>query len=411
MLFWATSLAAAVASAETINVSWRIGMKKPEQYITAAPGDSLVFKWGYGHNVFIMDSCDESQFTEFSCPSGENESTNLGNQGPVTYNIPDDASGYLCFWCSYGGHCGAGQHMTVKLASDAGDGGEQEENDEEDDGIEIEWRIGMKKEEQYISAKPGDSLVFNYGGGHNVYQLNSCDGGKFVCPKDLQDSKFLGNKGPTPFKIPDDAKGPLCFWCTKGAGGHCKKGQHLTVKLPPAPIEIDWKIGMGAMAQSITAHPGQKLVFKWGQGHNVLLMKECDGAGDQLWSDFNCPTTEDDSTNLGEASPVEYTIPKEGAPAYLCFWCSIGGHCGAGQHSTVKVAGVGVEKPPAKEDGDKKAGKKAGKAGRKADKGGRKADKAARKAARKAGRRGRRNKDKAGRAARKAGRAGRKRRG
>jgi len=372
-----------------ITIDWKLGMEKAGQYLEVAkPGQKLIFKWSGAHNVMLMDECDgegDQLWSDFQCPSDESESKNLGGNSPVTYTVPENAPKYLCFWCSYGFHCAAGQHSTVKVKF-------AEEAKQLPAMINVDWRMGMERKEQYIEANPGDSIKFSWQYGHNVYIMDTCNESQFKdfkCPSSKDGSKNLGGNSPVTYKISDDATGYLCFWCQ--IGQHCMFGQHMTVKLPskeeeakqlPAPINIQWMVGMGAMGKSITAKPGQELVFKFGQGHNVLLMKSCDGAGAQRWSDFTCPETEDDSINLGESGPVKYTIPKENPPAYLCFWCSVGGHCTWGQHSTVKVEGVGngdkdggeeKEQPKGGDDKKDKAGKQSKRSRRKADKAERKA--------------------------------------
>jgi hypothetical protein len=88
---------------------------------------------------------------------------------------------------------------------------------------------------------------------------------------------------------------------------------------------------------------GDTVKFAWSGAHDVNLMNSCDGgpAGAQRWDAFACPTNTNDATEIGSTSPASYQIPassyKDGA--YLCFFCSLAGHCGAGMHLTVKIKG------------------------------------------------------------------------
>lgn len=110
------------------------------------------------------------------------------------------------------------------------------------------------------------------------------------------------------------------------------------------PMDIAWKVSdQGRANQEQSMFAGDTVKFAWSGAHDVNLMNSCDGgpAGAQRWDAFACPTNTNDATEIGSTSPASYQIPassyKDGA--YLCFFCSLAGHCGAGMHLTVKIKG------------------------------------------------------------------------
>ena len=118
------------------------------------------------------------------------------------------------------------------------------------------------------------------------------------------------------------------------SGGACGGAEdhgthdHGTSDPPPAAgvTHVEWLAGFqDETARSKTAIVGDSLHFMWDEtygAHNVYKMADkaafdsCDFAG---------------ATNLGAASPVEYTLTA--LPTY--FACEIAGHCGAGQKLAV----------------------------------------------------------------------------
>ena len=115
------------------------------------------------------------------------------------------------------------------------------------------------------------------------------------------------------------------------SGGACGGAEdhgthdHGTSDPPPAAgvTHVEWLAGFqDETARSKTAIVGDSLKFMWEGVHNVYMMADkaafdsCDFAG---------------ATNLGAASPVEYTLTA--LPTY--FACEIAGHCGAGQKLAV----------------------------------------------------------------------------
>lgn len=111
-------------------------------------------------------------------------------------------------------------------------------------------------------------------------------------------------------------------------------------------IELDWIIRpTNRPMQEVTAAVGDTIVFNWRGRHNVFVLPDCDGKGKHKWDSFQCPNDGKWGVELGESSPVEYTIPAKYNPGdYICFVCEVGGHCSAGQHTTLLVAG-GDPKP------------------------------------------------------------------
>ena len=93
-------------------------------------------------------------------------------------------------------------------------------------------------------------------------------------------------------------------------------------------VYIDWVIPNGDMLDSITAMPGDTLVFIWEGNDNVFLMTgedafdRCSFQGATFQSDGNL--------ERGPEFWVQYTIPRF-VQGPLYFGCGVGGHCFAGQ--------------------------------------------------------------------------------
>lgn len=225
--------------------------------------------------------------------------------------------------------------------------------------IELDWKIQKTNQAmQDISASVGDTIVFTWRGFHNVFVLPNCDGAgaqkwnSFQCPSSNGNwGVELSESSPVEYTIPDTYKPGdyICFVCE--VRGHCNAGQHTTLRVvgdpqpepePVTEIEIDWRIPSGGKDQDmqlVQASPGTTLTFKWRGGHNVWLMNSCGGK----WDEFKCPSSKAEwnaqGENLGDNSPVSYTIPEDFKGNSICFACEVGPHCILGQHTTVVIKG------------------------------------------------------------------------
>jgi len=227
--------------------------------------------------------------------------------------------------------------------------------------VELNWKIQKtNRPMQDISASVGDTIVFTWRGFHNVFILPECDGAdkqkwnSFQCPQPNENwGVELSESSPVEYTIPAKYKAGdyICFVCE--VRGHCNAGQHTTLRVvgggdpqpepePVTEIGINWQIpnnGKDQDMQLVEASPGTTLTFTWRGFHNVWLMNECGGK----WDEFDCPSNDaewkDRGENLGDNSPVSYTIPEDFKGTSICFACEVGPHCRLGQHTTVVIKG------------------------------------------------------------------------
>ncbi|MGK3745335.1 MAG: plastocyanin [Bacillariaceae sp.] len=84
--------------------------------------------------------------------------------------------------------------------------------------IEVEnWYLPYNGPKE-VTANVGDSIVFNWNTGHNVYihPTMSCA---------LDDIIFVGNKSPTTYTFTEtDGGTDMFFGCDIGNGAHCRNG-------------------------------------------------------------------------------------------------------------------------------------------------------------------------------------------
>ena len=92
--------------------------------------------------------------------------------------------------------------------------------------IPVAWFIPGPAGLTPVSAKVGDTLVFEWDFFHNVYKApsNSCS--------NLMGGSFLGDSSPVRYTVTEDDVGTLTFAC--GVPGHCAAGQLLSVAVAQA---------------------------------------------------------------------------------------------------------------------------------------------------------------------------------
>jgi len=113
LAFTATSV---VAAAELIEIdNWYLPYSGPKE-VEANVGDTIIFKWNTGHNVYVHPTMD----------CGLDGQIFVGDRSPTEYTFTD-ADGSLegtnmFFACDIGngGHCRAGQNLIVTVYSDDG---------------------------------------------------------------------------------------------------------------------------------------------------------------------------------------------------------------------------------------------------------------------------------------------------
>ena len=115
----------------------------------------------------------------------------------------------------------------------------------------------------------------------------------------------------------------------------------------PAPkeIAIDWIFPGPDGLPPVSANVGDTLVFSWTMFHNVYIApsNSCDDLAV--------------GTNLGDVSPVRYTVKAEDEGG-IVFACEVPGHCQAGMLLPVNVGqtssneSAGTTSDPSCEDGN-----------------------------------------------------------
>merc|ERR1711976_437108 len=93
----------------------------------------------------------------------------------------------------------------------------------------IDWRVGMTENEMKLGVALDTSLVFQWSGYHNVYQLPDKDAFD-TC--DFSQATKLASPGESPFTYEASSAGKFYFACE--VGGHCRFNQKLALTVTGA---------------------------------------------------------------------------------------------------------------------------------------------------------------------------------
>ena len=92
----------------------------------------------------------------------------------------------------------------------------------------IDWKLGMKPEQQKATVKAGTNVVFKWNGSHDVYLFtnkNAYD----TCDFSKGKATMLAKNSDNPYTYTAKTAGTFYFGCSIGSGGHCKTPQKLTL--------------------------------------------------------------------------------------------------------------------------------------------------------------------------------------
>ena len=295
-------------------------------------GDTLVFYWEGFHNVYIHPTGDCTQ-------TGRSA---VGFMSGTVYTFAEEDVGELEFACDVGNHCENGMRVTVTVVSVdnqltiSPSVAPSVLSNNNPTTIEMAWFVPPSGSFPPMTVNVGDTIVFNWGGFHNVYIHPTGD-----CTE--TDRIQVGVTSGASYTFTEADVGDLEFACD--IASHCELGMRVTVTVistvvapltispsvaPSGPsinnpntIELDWFIPPGDSFPPGTVNVGDTLVFNWGGFHNVYIHPTGD-------------CTETDRIEVGTASGASYTF-TEADVGDLEFVCDVGTHCENGMRITITV--------------------------------------------------------------------------
>jgi hypothetical protein len=100
-----------------------------------------------------------------------------------------------------------------------------------------------------------------------------------------------------------------------------------SIRIGPSIIEIFWELGAD-YTTVVDAQVNDLLLFTFIANHDVYIMS---------LSEYDVCNFDNDASNLGNVSPVGYSISTSEAGSSLYFGCSVGSHCDRGMKVRVDV--------------------------------------------------------------------------
>lgn len=314
------ALAVALASAETINIPWKVHDENSNwdeddmHYVEAKAGDTLKFNWEEEdglHNIVKLKKCDPIGTHDpdsFTCPD-EGKYHRSGNKiisfkRGQEWKVPANAKNgdAFCFVCSVQNseeeepHCEMGQHSTVVIRQPS--------------TFSIDWKLNMKV--RRMKARVGDTFKFKSNQHHNLIRTDcAAPGDGFNCEGEDKETWVWESQGVQEYKIPavlDEASVELgdriCFYCS--IQGHCQNKQYLTV-------EVTTQEEMDKMAKAL--HDIKTLCEL-----QIASEKICGACGGKIQGGNNnkrCKINKNKFKKL-ECSKIEKEAAHEGAAANFC---------------------------------------------------------------------------------------------
>lgn len=183
----------------------------------------------------------------------------------------------------------------------------------------IDWIAGFTDPEaRTISAKAGQSLVFEWAGNnHNVYKMVDANSLSGSCDFTDAVQQGTGNSGPVLVQIPKDAAvgSQLFFACQ--VGSHCKGGQHLTVTITDQDVSMTKSKSMSSTDKDKKGGMSEDPCYAQKDKTTCEAESGCewfDGKGGVCWN----PSAQSKSKNDKGASKADFS--GAGTEDYAAAW-------------------------------------------------------------------------------------------